>query len=64
MVYFTRVYGNTSLVWAALNGHKGVVKILLDLDDINTEKPDKSGRIPLLCNVSNGHEGVGTILLE
>jgi len=31
--------GNTPLVWAARNGHQGVVKILLGRSDINPNKP-------------------------
>ena len=35
--------GNTPLVWAAMNGHEGVVKILLGQDDVDPSKPDKRG---------------------
>ena len=39
--------GSTPLVWAARNGHEGVVKILLSRDDVNPDKPDNSSETPL-----------------
>ena len=41
--------GNTPLFWAAWNGHEGVVKILLGRNDVDPDKPDKTGRTPLSC---------------
>ena len=55
--------GNAPLAWAALNGHEGVVKILLGRDGVNPDKQDVSGRTPLLRAAMNGHEGVVKILL-
>jgi len=55
--------GNTPLVWAAGNGHEGVVKILLGGRDINPNNPDSNGRAPLLCAAQSGHEGVVKMLL-
>jgi len=40
--------GSTPLAWVAHNGHVGAVKGLLEWDDINPDKPDNSGRTPLL----------------
>ena len=55
--------GNTPLVWAAGNGHEGVVKILLRQDDVNPDKPDDFGLTPLMSAAFGGHEGVVKILL-
>jgi len=55
--------GNTPLVWAALNGHEGVVEILLGRDGVNPEKPGRFKQTPLCCAAENGHEGVVKILL-
>ena len=56
--------GNTPLVWAARNGHEGVVKILLSWDDVNPNKPDNNGESPLSGAAQTGHEGVVKILLR
>ena len=56
--------GNTPLVWAARNGHVGVVKILLGRGDLNPNEPGCYGQTPLWCASKNGHEGVVKILLE
>ena len=56
--------GNTSLAWAARNGHEGVVKMLLERDDINPDKPGNDGRTPLWWAACVGHGGVVKILLE
>ena len=54
---------NTPLVWAARNGHEGVVKILLGRDDVNPDEPNGDQRTPLYCAAHNGHEEVVKILL-
>ena len=54
---------NTPLVWAAWNGHEGVVKILLGRDGIIPDKPGFLSQTPLFCAAENGHEGVVKILL-
>jgi len=56
--------GNTPLVWAAWNGHEGVVKILLERDDVGPDKPDHRSETPLFKAAEGGHEGVVKILLE
>jgi len=56
--------GNTPLVWAARNGHEGVVKILLERGDVDPDKADNDGRTPLRWAARNGYEGVVKILLE
>jgi len=55
--------GNPPLMWAARNGHEGVVKTLLELGDVNPDKPGNYDRTPLWWAALNGHEGVAKILL-
>ena len=55
--------GSTPLVWAARNGHSGVVKMLLGRDDVNSDKPDNNGESPLSGAALNGHSGVMKMLL-
>ena len=54
---------NTPLMWAACNGHEGVVKILLGRDDVNPDRPDRHDQTPLLQAARNGHKAVVEILL-
>ena len=56
--------GKTPLVWAAMNGHEGAVKILLGHGDVGPDRPDESSRTPLWWAACNGHEGVVKILLR
>ena len=56
--------GNTPLVWAAKNGHKGVVELLLGRDDISPDKPDNRGQTPLIWAAEGGHKGVVKLLLR
>jgi len=55
--------GNTPLVWAAGNGHEGVVKILLGRDDVDPDRPDNVGLTALQGAALSGHEGVVEMLL-
>ena len=57
--------GSTALTWAAMRGHSGVVKILLERKDVNPNQRDtKSGRTPLSWAAAKGHGGIVKILLE
>ena len=44
-------------------GYEGVVKILLEREEVNPDKPDSDGRTPLSFAAEDGHEGVVKILL-
>ena len=55
--------GRTALMWASINGHEGVARLLLEKKaDVN--KKDPSGKTALMRASSNGHEGVARLLLE
>ena len=57
--------GFTALTWAAARGHAGVVKILLEREDINLNQPcTLCGRGPLAWAAKGGHEGIVKMLLE
>jgi len=56
--------GYTLLAWASRNGHEGVVKLLLEREEVNPDKPDDLDRTPLSYAASGGYEGVVKLLLE
>ena len=56
--------GRTPLLWAAGNGHEGVVKLLLEKDVDVDSKDSIYGQTPLSCAAENGHEGVVKLLLD
>ena len=57
--------GNTALILAVMRGHSGVVKILLEREDINPNQADtKFGRTPLVWAARVGNEQVVKMLLE
>jgi len=57
--------GNTALTWAAMGGHDGVVRRLLEQKDVNPDQPDtKYGWTRLSLAAENGHEGIVMMLLE
>jgi len=51
-------YGQTPLWRAAANGNEGIVKMLLQRNDVNPDKPDRWGQTPLSSAVRNGYEGI------
>jgi len=56
--------GLTPLAWAARNGHDGMVKMLLEREAVDPDKPDNSGQTPLSRAAGKGNEGVVQILLS
>ena len=57
--------GSTALTWAAIRGHSGVVKMLLEREDVNPKQADAEfGRTPLWWAMIQGHEGIAKMLLE
>ena len=56
-------FGWTALHFAASNGHKDVVKVLLD-EGATPKGADKEGRTPLTVAVSHGKEYVVKLLLD
>ncbi|OCK95650.1 purine and uridine phosphorylase [Cenococcum geophilum 1.58] len=56
-------YGQTPLSYAAENGHKAVVRLLLAKDGVNVNSKDKYGQTPLSYAAKNGHEAVVQLLL-
>jgi len=57
-------YGQTPLSLAAKIGHKAVVRLLLERDDVEKDSKDGYGQTPLSFAAKNGHETVFRLLLE
>jgi ankyrin repeat protein len=56
--------GQTSLSWAAGNGHEGVAKLLLDKNADIESKVNIYSQTPLSWAAKNGHEAVVKLLLD
>ncbi|KAJ4158131.1 uncharacterized protein LMH87_008671 [Akanthomyces muscarius] len=52
----------TPLSYAAKNGHKAVVKLLLATDRVDVDAKDCEARTPLSYAVENGHEAIVKLL--
>jgi ankyrin repeat protein len=57
-------WGRTVLIWAAAEGHKDLVTILLEQQQINVDKADDLGFTPLHRAASKGHGDVVDLLLS
>ena len=55
--------GFTPLMWAARQGNRGAVTLLLTRDEIDPDKPENRGRTPLWWASLNGYGGVVRLLL-
>ena len=55
--------GQTPISWAAQNGHKAAVKLLLNTNKVNVDARDKNGQTPLSRAAENGHDAVVKLLL-
>jgi len=47
-----------------MNGHKGVVKMLLDTGKVDVDSRDENGQTPLSLAVEDGNKGVVKMLLD
>ena len=56
--------GSTPLSYAARNEHEGVVRLLLEQENVNPDLQDKIGLTPLAWAAARGCEGVAKLLLE
>ena len=57
-------YDQTPLLWAAIQGHEAVVKLLLEKGAELESKDNINGRTPLSWAAIQGHEAVVKLLLE
>ena len=55
--------GNTPLMYAAENGNKDIVKLLID-KGANVNKQDKNGKTPLMYAVVKGNKDIVKLLIE
>ncbi|KAL1498891.1 hypothetical protein AB1Y20_013414 [Prymnesium parvum] len=58
-----RQNGASPLHWAAMNGHEGAVRLLLE-KNADTAAKNNDGASPLHCAAGYGHEGAVRLLLE
>lgn len=54
----------TPLSVAARNGHKGIVELLVQMDNVNINSLSEDGRSPIFLAAGNGHEDIVTLLID
>ncbi|XP_003373344.1 ankyrin repeat-containing domain protein [Trichinella spiralis] len=54
--------GSTALMCAAEHGHKDVVRLLLDVPEIDATMVDQDGSTALSVAVDNGHKNIGVLI--
>ena len=54
--------GRTPLWCAAEGGHEGIVKLLLDRKEVDSNTRDNHGRIPLQVASQGGYDGIVKLL--
>ncbi|KAG0644262.1 hypothetical protein HOY80DRAFT_898660 [Tuber brumale] len=57
-------YDRTPLSWAAESGYEGVVKMLLERNDVRTSTPDSTNQTSLSWALSKGHPRVVKMLCK
>jgi ankyrin repeat protein len=60
---YDKDYGPLPLLWAAQGGYEAVIKVLLDVRNIDLNVMDQNGRTPLWWAADKGHEAVVQLLL-
>jgi ankyrin repeat protein len=55
--------GRTPLIWAALNGHKEIVELILAKDGVNPNSKDDRGWTSLVWAAIEGHKEIVEVLL-
>ncbi|KAI9839251.1 MAG: hypothetical protein M1819_003245 [Sarea resinae] len=56
--------GSTPLIEAAYAGHKAIVELLLEREDVVADRANRTGLTPLIAAAESGHESIVELLLE
>jgi ankyrin repeat protein len=57
-------HGQTPLGVAAENGHRAVVELLLEMDEVKVDWEDKFNQTPYTWAICNGHRAVAELLVD
>ncbi|KAL6901203.1 WD40-repeat-containing domain protein [Trichoderma evansii] len=58
------IFGRTPLSWASVNGHRDVVKLLLDTNKVDFHSKDNHGRTPLRWASEKGYYNIVQLMLQ